>query len=65
MPKVVYVDGGNLFVVSKSPSSNKKITGSNADIVQAYTFSLEQYQLANREEVHDEGVLCLGLIVLP
>jgi len=47
MPKVVYVDGGNLFVVSKSPSSNKKITGSNADIVQTYTFSLEQYRLAN------------------
>ena len=26
MPKVVYADGGNLFIVSKSPSSNKKIS---------------------------------------
>lgn len=50
MSKVVYVDGKNIFVVSKSPSSNKKITGSNADIVQTYTFSIEQYRLANSKK---------------
>jgi hypothetical protein len=45
--KVVYVEGDNLFVVSLSPSSNAKITDSNASIVQTYTYSLEQWEIAN------------------
>tara|TARA_R110002153_G_scaffold174580_3_gene327820 strand:+ start:1422 stop:2123 length:702 start_codon:yes stop_codon:yes gene_type:complete len=43
--KVVWTDGNNIFVVSKSKTSNKKITdGSN--LVQTYTFSKDQWLLA-------------------
>lgn len=43
--KVVWTEGGNLFVIAKGKTSNKKITDGKA-LVQTYTFSLDQYNLA-------------------
>lgn len=45
--KVVYVDGPNLFVIALAPSSNDKITESNASIIQTNTYSLKQWEIAN------------------
>ena len=45
--KVVYVEGPNLFVIALAPSSNEKITESNASIIQTNTYSLEQWEIAN------------------
>ena len=44
--KVVWTEGDNLFVVSKSKTSNKKITD-GSKLIQTYTFSLKQWTLAN------------------
>jgi hypothetical protein len=44
--KVVFTDDKNLYVISKGKTSNKKITDGK-DLVQTYTFSLEQWHLAN------------------
>ena len=44
--KVTFKTGNNIFVVSKGKTSNKKITD-GSKLVQTYTFSLEQYNLAN------------------
>jgi hypothetical protein len=56
--KVVYVDGPNLFVIALAPSSNEKITESNASIIQTNTYSLEQWVDSQlREEDKDAGVL--------
>ena len=47
MSKVVWIENNNLFVVSKSNTSNAKIVLSKSTkIVQTYTFSLDQYKLA-------------------
>ena len=43
--KVVFTDNKNIFVVSKSKTSNKKISDGKP-LVQTYTFSREQYHLA-------------------
>jgi|TARA_R110000764_G_C10881723_1_gene369147 hypothetical protein len=43
--KVVWIDGENLFVVNKAKTANKKITD-GSKIVQTYTFSLKQWELA-------------------
>lgn len=45
MSKVIWLDGDNVFVVSKSKTSNKKISDGSA-LVQTYTFSKEQWLLA-------------------
>jgi hypothetical protein len=44
--KVVFTNGQNVFVISLSKTSNKKITD-GTKIVQTYTFSREQWALAN------------------
>jgi hypothetical protein len=44
--KITFKTGNNIFVVSKGKTSNKKITD-GSKLVQTYTFSLEQYNLAN------------------
>jgi len=44
--KIVFADDKNLYVISKGKTSNKKITDGK-DLVQTYTFSLEQWHLAN------------------
>lgn len=46
MGKIVWLDGDNVFVVSKSKTSNKKISDGSA-LVQTYTFSYKQWELAN------------------
>lgn len=47
MSKVVWIENNNIFVVSKSNTSNAKIVLSKSTkIVQTYTFSLDQYKLA-------------------
>ena len=47
MSKVVWIENNNVFVVSKSKTTNAKIVRSKrTDIVQTYTFSLDQYKLA-------------------
>jgi hypothetical protein len=43
--KVVWLEDGNVFVISKSKTSNKKISDGSA-LVQTYTFSYEQWLLA-------------------
>ena len=43
--KIVFADEKNVFVVSKSKTSNKKISDGKP-LVQTYTFSKEQYHLA-------------------
>ena len=43
--KVVFTDKKNIFVISKSKTSNKKISDGKP-LVQTYTFSREQYHLA-------------------
>ena len=43
--KVVWIDSENLFVVNKAKTANKKITD-GSKIVQTYTFSLKQWELA-------------------
>lgn len=45
MSKVIWLDGDNVFVVSKSKTTNKKISNGSA-LVQTYTFSKEQWLLA-------------------
>jgi len=44
--KVVWTEGNNIFVVNKGKTSNKKITD-GSKLVQTYTFSREQWTLAN------------------
>jgi len=44
--KVVWLDGDNVFVVRKGKTRNKKISDGSA-LVQTYTFSYEQWLLAN------------------
>ena len=47
MSKVVWIENNNVFVVSKSKTSNAKIVLSKSTkIIQTYTFSLDQYKLA-------------------
>lgn len=47
MSKVVWIENNNLFVVSKSKTTNAKIVRSKGTkVVQTYTFSLDQYKLA-------------------
>ena len=48
--RIVYIENGNLFVFSKGKTSNKKIALPNETIIQTYTFSLDQYHLANNGE---------------
>ena len=43
--KVVWLEDGNVFVISKSKTSNKKISDGN-ELVQTYTFGYEQWLLA-------------------
>ena len=43
--KIIFTDEKNIFVVSKSKTSNKKISDGKP-LVQTYTFSREQYNLA-------------------
>ena len=46
--RIVWADDQNVYVIRKGKTSNKKITdGSN--LVQTYTFSREQYDVANNE----------------
>lgn len=45
--KIVWLDGNNIFVIRKGKTSNKKISEGNKPIVQTYTFSTEQWQLAS------------------
>lgn len=47
--KVIWTDGKNIFVVSKSKTSNKKITDGSI-LVQTYTFSYDQWKLATTEK---------------
>lgn len=44
--KIVFTDDENLYVIAKGKTSNKKITDGK-HLVQTYTFSLEQWHLAN------------------
>jgi len=45
--KIVWTDDHNVYVVSKSKTSNAKIVDSNkTTIIQTYTFSKDQYDLA-------------------
>lgn len=44
--KIVWLDNDNVFVVSKSKTTNKKISDGSA-LVQTYTFSKDQWLLAN------------------
>ena len=44
--KIIWTENDNIFIVSKSKTSNKKITD-GSKIVQTYTFSLKQWTLAN------------------
>lgn len=47
MSKIVWIENNNLFVVSKSKTTNAKIVRSKGTkVVQTYTFSLDQYKLA-------------------
>lgn len=43
--KVIYTKGDNIFVISKGKTSNKKISDGKK-LVQTYTFSKSQYELA-------------------
>jgi len=43
--RVVWTDGKNLFVIRKGKTSNDKISD-GSELVQTYTFSMEQYKLA-------------------
>jgi len=47
--KVVWFEDGNVFVIRKGKTSNKKITDGKP-LVQTYTFSMEQYTLANNHK---------------
>jgi len=46
MNKVIWLDGQNIFVVRKGFTTNVKISNGKP-LVQTYTFSLKQWQLAN------------------
>lgn len=46
MKRVVWLKDDNIFVIRKGKTSNKKITDGNT-MVQTYTFSMKQYELAN------------------
>lgn len=46
--RVAWSDGANIFVIRKGKTSNKKITD-GSEIVQTYTFSREQYEIAHNE----------------
>ena len=49
--KVIWIDGQNVFVVRKGITSNKKIVDTTREkIVQTYTFSIKQWELANTSE---------------
>jgi hypothetical protein len=41
--KVIFFDAVNIFVVSKGKTTNAKISDGSTNVVQTYTFSLEQY----------------------
>lgn len=43
--KVIFTDGDNIFVIRKGKTSNAKISD-GSKLVQTYTFSLKQWQLA-------------------
>jgi hypothetical protein len=43
--KIIFKDAKNLFVVTKSQTSNNKLTPYKEPIVQTYTFSLDQFNL--------------------
>ena len=44
--RVVFADSKNVYVIRKGKTSNKKISD-GSELVQTYTFSREQYNLAN------------------
>ena len=46
MKKVVWLDGQNIFVVRKGFTTNTKISNGRP-LVQTYTFSVKQWQLAS------------------
>lgn len=43
--KIIFKDANNLFVVTKSQTSNNKLTPYKEPILQTYTFSLDQFNL--------------------
>lgn len=45
--KVVWTEGNNLFVIWKGKSKNGKISDKKDKLVQTYTFSIDQWTLAN------------------
>ena len=45
--KVIWFDGGNIFVIRRGKTSNEKISAGKDEIVQTYTFSYEQWMYAN------------------
>jgi len=45
--KVIWFDGGNIFVIRRGKTSNKKISDGKDDIIQTYTFSYDQWMYAN------------------
>lgn len=47
--RVVWTDGKNLFVIRKGKTSNDKISD-GSELVQTYTFSMEQYNLATTQK---------------
>ena len=47
--KVIFTDGNNIFVVSKSKTTNRKISDGKP-LVQTYTFSRDQYNLATKSK---------------
>lgn len=49
--KVIWSDGVNVYVVSKSNTSNAKIApDKKTKLIQTYTFSIEQYELATTQK---------------
>ena len=48
--KVVWTEGNNLFVVRKDTTPNDKISEGKVKIVQTYTFSIDQWTLANTQK---------------
>ena len=47
--RIVWADKDNIFVIRKGKTSNKKITKGDA-LVQTYTFSRKQWELANTQK---------------
>ena len=46
MKRIVWSDGNNVFVIRKGKTSNDKISD-GSELVQTYTFSMEQWVLAS------------------